>query len=63
MEKTTVMKVDQEIESNISRIKALIRQKNEEISILKREISTLENEKWQFEDLRNIAQKNKNDED
>lgn len=37
-------KLKQEISNNISRIRVLIRQKNEEIAILKREISTLENE-------------------
>lgn len=43
--------VKQEIENNISRIKRLIEEKTNEIGKLKREINTLSDEKWKYEEL------------
>jgi len=48
------------VNSEITRIEILIEKKQEERSILKREIETLEEEIWKYEDLRTYIKDNAN---
>ena len=49
------------LDNQISRLNALKRKKKEERAILKREIETLEEERWKYEDLRTEMLENANE--